>query len=83
MARDRSKHEISGNPYLHLFVSHYHYPHITILGYFFVDIQQKRDNVESKDKRAMMRLILAISIAVVAFSFYVDVIFCVPSGIAP
>ena len=50
---------------------------------FFVDIQQKRDNVESKDKRAMMRLILAISIAVVAFSFYVDVIFCVPSGIAP
>ena len=24
----------------------------------FVDIQQKRDNVESKDKRAMMRLIL-------------------------
>ena len=49
----------------------------------FVDIQQKRDNVASKDKRAMMRLILAISVAVVAFSFYVDVIFCAPIGIAP
>ncbi len=41
----------------------------------FVDIQQKRGNVASKDKIAMMRLILAISIIVVAFSFYVDVIF--------
>ena len=49
----------------------------------FVDIQQKRDNVASKDKRAMMRLILAISVAVVSFSFYVDVIFCTQIGIAP
>ena len=49
----------------------------------FVDIQQKRESVASKDKRAMMRLILAISAAVVAFSFYVDVIFCAPIGIAP
>jgi len=49
----------------------------------FVDIQQKRESVDSKDKRAMMRLILAISAAVVAFSFYVDVIFCAPIGTAP
>lgn len=49
----------------------------------FVDIQQERDNVTSKDKMAMMRLILSISIAVVAFSFYVDVMFCADIGIAP
>lgn len=49
----------------------------------FVDIQQERDNVTSKDKMAMMRLILSISIAVVAFSFYVDVVFCADIGIAP
>ena len=49
----------------------------------FVDIQQKRESVASKDKKAMMRLILAISAAVVAFSFYVDVIFCAPIGVAP
>lgn len=49
----------------------------------FVDIQQERDNVTSKDKIAMMRLILSISIAVIAFSFYVDVMFCADIGIAP
>lgn len=49
----------------------------------FVDIQQERDNVTSKDKMAMMRLILSISIAVIAFSFYVDVMFCADIGIAP
>ena len=49
----------------------------------FVDIQQERDNVTSKDKMAMMRLILSISMAVVAFSFYVDVMFCADIGIAP
>lgn len=49
----------------------------------FVDIQQKRESVASKDKQAMMRLILAVSAAVVAFSFYVDVIFCAPIGTAP
>lgn len=49
----------------------------------FVDIQQERSNVTSKDKIAMMRLILSISIAVVAFSFYVDVMFCPDIGIAP
>lgn len=41
----------------------------------FANIQETSGTVISKDKRAMMRLILAISVAVVAFSFYVDVIF--------
>ncbi len=49
----------------------------------FVDIQRERDNVTSKDKMPMMRLILLISITVVAFSFYVDVMFCAGIGIAP
>lgn len=49
----------------------------------FVDIQQKRENVTSKDKVAMMRLILLISIAVVVFSFYVDVMICANAGITP
>lgn len=49
----------------------------------FVDIQQERDNVASKDKIAMMRLILSISIAVVAFSFYIDVLFCADIGMIP
>lgn len=49
----------------------------------FVDIQQERDNVASKDKIAMMRLILSISIAVVAFSFYVDVLLYADIGKIP
>jgi len=44
----------------------------------FVDIQQKMDSVASKDKRSMMRLILVLTAAVVALSFYVEVILYSP-----